>query len=160
MSEATHCKFSISLTWKQFKTKSIAKNSKQKRLLFFSFFFSTSIISTQNLFNSRKFEFLVSQKSETLFFVIVLTFKNFFSSFRTISYFLEFRKAKSDHTKKIKKFNSKIEKIKTSKLSIDESTERQTDEHEIKTISFSISDSFFFTRKNDADDWFFIREVF
>jgi hypothetical protein len=84
--------------------------------------------------------------------VTILTFRNFFSSSRTISYFFEFRKAESDHTKKIKKFNSEIEKIRANKLSIDESTEKQIDEHEVKTTSFSVSDSFFLTRENDADD--------
>jgi hypothetical protein len=160
MIETTHCKLSISLTWKQSKTKSIAKDSKQKKFLFFSFFFSISIISTKNLFNNRRFEFLVSQKSETLFFVTVLTFKNFFSFFWTISYFLEFKKAEDDYTKKIKKFNSKIEKIKASKFSIDESTEKQTNEHEIKTILSSISDSFSFIEENDInDDWFSFAEL-
>jgi hypothetical protein len=104
------------------------------------------------LFNSRRLELLVSQRSETLLSVTILTFKNFFSSSRTISYFFEFKKVESDHTKKIKKLNSEIEKIKASKLSIDESTKEQTDEHEVKTTSFSISDSFFLTKENDADD--------
>ncbi len=69
-----------------------------------------------------------------------------------ISYFFEFKKAENDHTKKIKKFNSEIEKIKTNKLSIDELTEEQTNEHEVKTTSFSISDSFFLIKEIDADD--------
>jgi hypothetical protein len=154
MIETTHCKLSIFLTWKQSKAKSIAKDSKQKKLFFFFSFFSISITSTKNLFNNKKFELFVSQRFETLLSVTILTFRNFFFFFWTISYFFEFKKAEDDHTKKIKKFNSKIEKIRTSKLSIDESTEKQTDEHEIKTISFSISNFFFFTKKNDADDWF------
>jgi hypothetical protein len=161
MIETTHCKLSIFLTWKQFKTKSIAKDSKQKEFLFFSFFFSISIISTKDLFNSKKFELLVSQKSETLLSVTVLIFKNFFSSFWMISYFFEFRKAKNDHTKKIKKFNSKIEKIRTNKFSIDELTEEQTNEHEVKTIFSSISNFFSFIEENDInDDWFFFAELF
>jgi hypothetical protein len=41
MIETTHCKFSIFLTWKQFKTKSIAKNSKQKRFFFLFFLFQS-----------------------------------------------------------------------------------------------------------------------
>ncbi len=40
MIETMHCKLSIFLTWKQSKTKSIAKDSKQKKLLFFFFLFN------------------------------------------------------------------------------------------------------------------------
>jgi hypothetical protein len=104
------------------------------------------------LFNNRKLELFVSQRSETLLSVTVLTFRNFFSSLRTISYFFEFKKVESDYTKKIKNFNSEIEKIKASKLSIDESTKEQTNEHEVKTIFFSISASFFLTKENDVND--------
>jgi hypothetical protein len=68
-----------------------------------------------------------------------------------ISLFLKL-KITDDHTNEIKRLNSKIEKTKASKLSIDELTKTQTEEQEIKTIFFSISDSFFFTEENDTDD--------
>jgi hypothetical protein len=144
MIETTHCKFSISLTWKQFKTKSIAKDSKQKEFLFFSFLFSISIISTKDLFNSKKLKLLVSQRSETLLFVTILIFRNFFSSFWTISYFLEFKKTESDNTKKIKKLNSKIEKIKTSKFSIDE-IDRKANRRTRNKKNFFFNLKFFFS---------------
>jgi hypothetical protein len=69
-----------------------------------------------------------------------------------ISYFFEFRKAKNDHINEIKKFNSEIEKTRTSKLSIDELTEKQTKKHEVKTTLFSISDSFSFIEENNIND--------
>ncbi len=57
-------RFSISLTWQQLKTKSIAKDSKSK-CFFSSFFSSISIVLSQDLFNDERLELFVSQKSET-----------------------------------------------------------------------------------------------
>jgi hypothetical protein len=39
-----------------------------------------------------------------------------------------------------------------SKLSTDEARKKQTNEHEMKIIFFSIFDSFFLNEKNDEDD--------
>jgi hypothetical protein len=71
-----------------------------------------------------------------------------------ISYFFEFRKVENNHTNKIKKFNSEIEKTKSNKLSIDELTKKQTNEHEVKTTLFSILNSFFSVNENDSDNRF------
>jgi hypothetical protein len=80
--------------------------------------------------------------------------KNFISFSRTISYFSEFKKA-NDHSN-----NSKTEKTKASKFfkrRIDENANRR---EKIKTISFSISDSFFLIKENDTNDRFSFAKFF
>jgi hypothetical protein len=78
----------------------------------------------------------------------IFSSRNFIFSFRTISYFFEFQKA-DDHSN-----DSETEKTKASKFFVDELINTQTKEQKVKTISFSVSDSFFLIKKNDADDWF------
>jgi hypothetical protein len=68
-----------------------------------------------------------------------------------ISYFSEFKKV-DDHSNKIKEFDSKTKKTRANKLSTDELTKKQTEEHEIETTFFSAFDSSFLNEKNDADD--------
>ncbi len=68
-------------------------------------------------------------------------------------HFLAFREA-DDSTQEIDKLNSKTEKTRTSKFSIDELTKTQTEEQKINIIFFSISIFFFFIDKDDTDDWF------
>jgi hypothetical protein len=81
----------------------------------------------------------------------IFSSRNFFFSSRIISHFSEVKKAR-DSTQKIDKFNSETEKTKANKLSIDELTKTQTKEQKVKTISFSISISFFLIDRNDTDD--------
>ncbi len=153
MTKRTFRRLSISSTWTQLKANSIAKDSKQKRFFRFFFFSSISTVLTQDSFNDEEFELFVSQRFETSFSMTIFSSRNFFFSSRIISHFFEVRKAR-DSTQKIDKLNSKTKKTKANKFSIDELTKTQTKEQEIKTISFSISISFFFIDKDDTDDWF------
>jgi ubiquinone biosynthesis protein Coq4 len=68
-----------------------------------------------------------------------------------ISHFSEFKKT-DDSTQKIEKLNSKTEKTKTNKFLIDELTKTQTKKQKIKTIFFSITNSFNFVDENDTND--------
>ncbi len=141
----TFRRFSISLTWQQFKTKSIAKDSKSK--YFFSFFSSSiSIVLTRDLSNNEKFELFVSQKFETSLFMTSFSSRNIIFSLWTISLFFELRTA-DDHS-----IDSEIEKTKANKLSIDELTKKQTEEQKVKTIFSSTFDSSFSSQKASTDD--------
>jgi hypothetical protein len=124
-------------------------------MIFFSSFSSSiSTTSTQNLFNDEKLELFVSQKFETSLFMTIFSSRNFISSSRTISYFFEFRKT-DDHSN-----DSEAEKTKANKFFVNELMKTQTKEQEIKTTSFSISDSFFLIKKNDTDDRFSFAKFF
>ncbi len=138
-------RFSISLTWQQFKTKSITKNSKSKCFFFF-FFSSISIVLTQDLSNDEKFELFVSQKSETSFFMTSFSSRNIIFFLWTISLLFELRTA-DDHST-----DSKIEKTKTNKLSMNELTKKQTKKQKMKTIFFSTFDSSFSSQEASTDD--------
>ncbi len=70
-------KFSISLMRKQFKAKSIAKNSKQKEFFRSFSFFSISIVSMQDSFNDEKLELFVSLRFETSLFITIFSSRNF-----------------------------------------------------------------------------------
>jgi hypothetical protein len=77
MTETTSHRFLIRSTWKSFETKSITKNSKQKRFFFSSSFSSISTTSTQDLFNDEELELFVLQKFETSLFMTIFSSKNF-----------------------------------------------------------------------------------
>jgi predicted N-acyltransferase len=105
----------------------------------------------QNLSNDEEFELFVSQKFETSLSMTIFSSRNFFFFSRTISHFSEFRKA-DDLTQKIKQLNSETEKTKANKLSIDELTKTQTEEQEVKTTFFSITETSSSVEENDIDD--------
>ncbi len=161
--EMTHNSFSIFSMWKQSKAKSIAKCFNQFEFFFeltqkfidfvrnASFFFSF-LTARLFLFWDGNFKSHVAQKLVTSSSMII-DFSRNFVLFWTILHFFVFKKT-DDSTQKIDKFNSKAEKTKTSKFSIDELTKTQTKKQEINTIFFSISISFFFIDKNDTNDWF------
>ncbi len=161
--EMTHNNSSISSTWRQSKTKSIAKCFNQSEFFFEStqdfidfarnanFFFSSST-TRLFLFWDEEFESHVAQKLVTSSSVIIDFSKNFVF-FWTILHFFVFKEA-DDSTQKIDKFNSKTKTTKANKFSVDELMKTQTKKQKINTFFFSISTSFFFIDKNDTNDWF------